>query len=181
VTTWIALLRGINLGPRRRVSMPDLRGELIDAGYGDVRTYLQSGNVVLSSDHADPAELEQELEELVAGRLGVETPVLVRTRDELAAVVAHDPLAGAAEDPKRYQVIFLSAALDDATTADLEAADIAPERLAVEGRELYTWHPEGIQRSALARLLTDRRLGVTTTARNWRTVTALLALADDAG
>jgi uncharacterized protein (DUF1697 family) len=70
-------------------------------------------------------------------------------------VVAHDPLAGAAEDPKRYQVVFLSAALDDATTAELEAADVAPERLAVQARELYTWHPEGIQRSALARLLSD--------------------------
>ena len=178
MTTWIALLRGINLGARRRVSMADLRGELTDAGYDDVRTYVQSGNVVLSSDHTDPAKLEQELEELIAGKLGVETPVLVRTRDELAAVVARDPLAGAAEDPKRYQVLFLSAALDEATASELEAADVAPERMAIQGRELYTWHPEGIQRSALARLLADRRLGVTTTARNWRTVCALLALAD---
>jgi uncharacterized protein (DUF1697 family) len=179
MTTYIALLRGINLGARRRVSMPALRDELTDAGYGDVRTHLQSGNVVLTSDVAAD-RLEQDLEELVAGRLGVDTPVVVRTRDQLAAVVAGDPFGDDVDDPRRFQVSFLGEALDASTAAELVAADVAPERVAVArgGREVYAWHPEGIQRSRLAGRLDDRRLGVTATARNWNTVTALLELAD---
>lgn len=105
--------------------------------------------------------------------------MLVRTRDELAAVVERDPLGDVADDPKRYQVSFLSARPARAVERELAAADLAPERVVVSGREIYAWHPGGLQRSRLAALLTDRRLGVAATARNWNTVTALLALAED--
>lgn len=174
----IALLRGINLGSRRRVAMPALREALAGLGYGDVRTHLQSGNVVLTAD-GSPRLLERRLQEQILARLGVETTVLVRTRDELAAVVERDPLGDVADDPKRYQVSFLSAPPAWAVERELAAADLAPERVVVSGREIYAWHPGGLQRSRLAALLTDRRLGVAATARNWNTVTALLALAED--
>jgi uncharacterized protein (DUF1697 family) len=177
VTTYVALLRGINLGPRRRVSMPELREALTSAGYEDVRTHLQSGNVVLATDEVPAVQLEAELEELIAGRLGVETPVLVRTHQELAAVVVRDPLGDVADDPKRYQVTFLSEALADDVAEALRSADLGDERLAVDGREIYVWHANGIQRSPASKLLTDKRLGVTATARNWDTVTALVELA----
>ena len=173
----IALLRGINLGSRRRVAMAELRELLSGLGYGDVRTLLQSGNVVLTSSAA-PARLERELEKQLAAGLGMEIQVIVRTRDELAAVIEHNPLAGVADDPRRYQVSFLSAAPDREIVRELLAADVAPEQVAVKGREIYAWHPEGIQRSLLAQLISDRRLGVTATARNWNTVTKLFALAD---
>jgi uncharacterized protein (DUF1697 family) len=174
----IALLRGINLGSRRRVAMAELRDLLNGLGYGDVRTLLQSGNVVLTSTAA-PARLERELEAQIAAGLGVDVQVIVRTRDELADVIEHNPLAGVADDPRRYQVSFLSAEPDREIVRELVAADVAPEQVAVRGREIYAWHPEGIQRSALAKLISDPRLGVTATARNWNTVTKLLALADD--
>jgi uncharacterized protein (DUF1697 family) len=174
----IALLRGINLGARNRVAMGELRELLSRLGYDDVRTLLQSGNVVLTSK-AKPARLQRELEQAIASELGVGTPVVVRTRDELAEVIARDPFGKAAANPKRYQVSFLSAAPAAKVTRELEAADFAPERVVVSGREIYAWHPDGLQRSALARLLTDERLGVTATARNWNTVTKLLQLADD--
>jgi uncharacterized protein (DUF1697 family) len=77
-------------------------------------------------------------------------------------------------------VSFLSAEPDPARVQDLEEAQVAPERVAVRGREVYAWHPGGIGRSQLARLITERRLGVAVTARNWRTVTQLLQLADEA-
>jgi uncharacterized protein (DUF1697 family) len=173
----IALLRGINLGSARRVAMGDLRALLAERGYRAARTHLQSGNVVLDSD-LPPERLARELEEAIGAGLGVETPVIVRTRDELAAVVDGDPLAGVADDPRRYQVSFLSAAPEPEVVRALEGADLAPERVAVVGREVYAWHANGIQRSPLARLLTDARLGVTATARNWNTVTKLLELAD---
>jgi uncharacterized protein (DUF1697 family) len=172
----IALLRGINLGARNRVSMPELRELLSGLGHEDVKTLLQSGNVVLTSDETGEA-LEQALEAAITEELGVESRVVVRTARELAGVVKRNPLADVADDPKRYQVSFLSAKPEAAVVKALDAADVAPEQLVVSGREIYAWHPEGIQRSPLARLLTDQQLGVTATARNWSTVTKLLELA----
>jgi uncharacterized protein (DUF1697 family) len=173
----IALLRGINLGSHKRVGMGPLRELLARLGYGDVRTYLQSGNVVLTSP-ASPERLQRELEQQIAEELGLETRVLVRTRDELADVIERDPLAGVAENPRRYQVSFLSAEPDAEVVRELGRVDVAPEQFVVSGREIYTWHPDGIQRSKLNKVLSDRSLGVVATARNWNTVTKLLALAD---
>jgi uncharacterized protein (DUF1697 family) len=172
----VALLRGINVGKHNRVGMAPLRELLERLGHEDVRTLLQSGNVVLTSDTTG-TELERSLEEAIAGELGVEPRVVVRTVKELAAVLERDPLAGVADDPKRYQVSFLSETLAPAVKKELEAADVAPEQVAVHGREIYAWHPGGIQRSPLVKLLTDRKLGVTATARNWNTVTKLIELA----
>jgi uncharacterized protein (DUF1697 family) len=173
----VALLRGINVGRNARVRMADLRELLTGAGYGEVRTHLQSGNVVLAAE-ATGAELEQELEALLEGRLQSPIRVLVRNARELRAVVDADPLAEVAENPSLKQVTFLGSELDSAMAKELEAAatDLAPERLVVRGREIYTWHPDGIQRSPTAKLLTDQRLQVTVTARNWNTVTKLLQL-----
>lgn len=173
----IVFLRGINLGAKRRVSMEQLRLHLEAAGYQDVRTLLQSGNVVLGATKT-PALLEQDLASALRGAFGFEIGVVVRTGDELAEVVEHDPFAGQALDPARYQVSFLSMVPDRARVRALEAADVAPERVAVRGREVYAWHPGGVARSELAKLITARRLGVEVTARNWRTVTKLLEIAE---
>jgi uncharacterized protein (DUF1697 family) len=179
VTRYIVLLQGINLRAKRRLPMPRLRETLEDAGYGDVRTLLQSGNIVLTST-ARPAALEHDLAVRLRDAFGFDIGVVVRTRDELAEVIAGEPFGGEANDPARYQVSFLSAEPDPARVQDLEEAQVAPERVAVRGREVYAWHPGGIGRSQLARLITERRLGVAVTARNWRTVTQLLQLADEA-
>ena len=175
-TRHIALLRGINLGARNRVSMPELRELLTRHGYEDVQTLLQSGNVVLTSDRA-PDDLATALARQIADGLGVETPVVVRTREELADVIARDPFGPSAANPKRYQVTFLSGDPDSAAVRELEDGDFGAEQVVVSGREIYAWHPDGIQRSALARLLGDRKLGVVATARNWSTVTKLHELA----
>ncbi len=173
----VVLLRGINVGPNKRVPMAELRELFSDAGFSDVRTYVQSGNVVLSSDAA-PAELEEQTERLIAERFGFEAPVVSRTRDELAAVVERNPLGEVAEDPKRYQVSFLSAELDDATVDRLAGAAAPTERFVADGRELYAWHPDGVARSKLWAQLAGTELGVKATARNWRTVEKLLEMAD---
>jgi uncharacterized protein (DUF1697 family) len=174
----IALLRGINLGGQRRVPMARLRALLEAAGHRDVRTLLQSGNIVLTAS-APPATLERSLSELVSEEFGFSVSVVVRTRDELAGVVARDPFGDAADDPRRYQVSFLGAEPAPEAVAALEGADVAPERVVVSGREVYAWHPDGLQRSQLARLISADRLGVEVTARNWATVGKLLALADE--
>jgi uncharacterized protein (DUF1697 family) len=174
----VVLLRGINLGPNRRVPMAELRELFESAGFEDVRTYVQSGNLVVSSEAA-PAKLEQRSEQLLAERFGFEVPAVVRTRDELARVVERNPLGDVADDPKRYQVSFLSAELDDAVVERLAAAAAPTERFVADGRELYAWHPDGVARSKLWAQLADAKLGVKATARNWKTVETLLAMADE--
>jgi uncharacterized protein (DUF1697 family) len=171
------LLRGINLGSRNRVSMPDLRKALEEAGFEDVRTHLQSGNVVLEST-GKPETVARKCEKVVKDRFGLEIPVVVRTRAELAAVVKRNPLGKVANDPKRYQVSFLSAKLPAKVVRELEAVAAPTERFVTVGREAYAWHPKGIARSKLWTQLAGKGLGVTATARNWATVEALLALAD---
>jgi uncharacterized protein (DUF1697 family) len=174
----IVLLRGVNVGSRNRVAMPALRELLTGAGFQDVRTYVQSGNVVLSSD-TSPERLARECERLIADGFGLEIDVVVRARDELAEVVRRDPLGDVATDPKRYQVSFLSAEPEPATVRELEALAAESERLVAIGRELYAWHPEGMGRSRLWARLAGRDLGVTATSRNWTTVRKLLEMADE--
>jgi uncharacterized protein (DUF1697 family) len=174
----IVLLRGINLGPNRRVAMPALREALTAAGFDEVQTYVQSGNVVLSSD-AKPDELATRCERLIADEFGIEVPVVTRTRDELALVVERNPLGHVADNPKRYQVSFLSAPVDAELEQQLRAAVAPPEQFEAIGRELYAWHPDGVARSKLWNKLAGTGLGVTATARNWSTVTTLLAMASE--
>jgi uncharacterized protein (DUF1697 family) len=157
--------------------MKALRQLLDELGYDDATTFLQSGNAVLTSPKS-AAQLKRELERRIAADFGLETEVFVRTRAELAKVVANDPLAKVVDNPSRYQVSFLQQQLPARAARELERAEIAPERVAVKGREIYAWHANGIQRSPLAKLLSEPKLGVSSTARNWNTVTKLLALAE---
>jgi uncharacterized protein (DUF1697 family) len=157
--------------------MPELREALAEAGFDDVRTYLQSGNVVLSSKAA-PKTVARKVERLIADRFGLDVDVVVRTRAELAKVVRRNPLGKVAKNPKRYQVSFLAAKPDREVVRKLEALAVPGERLVAAGRELYAWHPDGVARSKLWAALAGRGLGVTATARNWTTVTKLLELAD---
>lgn len=172
----IALLRGINLGAHNRVGMAPLRELLTSLGYGSVRTHLQSGNVVLRSD-TPAGRTAERISAEVARAFSVDVPVLVRTRAELAAVVAADPLGAVATDPARYLVQFLDAEPDPRVLAAMEAAVAEPERYATLGREVYLWLPAGIRDSKLAAAV-NRSGG---TGRNWRTVRRLLDLADEAG
>jgi uncharacterized protein (DUF1697 family) len=158
--------------------MADLRKLFGEAGYEDVRTYVQSGNIVLSSA-AKPAKLGTECAELISERFGFDVPVIVRTRDELAKVVAADPLGDVADNPKRYQVSFLSEPLDTEKAEWLRGLVASPEELVVDKREIYAWHPAGVARSKLWNGLAGKGLGVVATARNWTTVETLLQMADE--
>ena len=159
--------------------MADLRELLEEAGYEDVRTHLQSGNVVLSST-LSPRKLEAQLERQLAKGLGIRRAGAGadarRARQGRRARSAREggdesaPATSSASSRRRCR---------PRVARELEAAEIAPARLVVEGRELYAWYPDGVQRSPLAKLLDDKRLGVVSTARNWNTVTKLLELLDD--
>ena len=158
--------------------MEALRELLADVGYEDVRTHLQSGNVVLTSS-VSAKRLETELEKHLAAKLGLDIQVLVRTRAQLADVIKRNPLGKVADNPSRYMVSFLSAKPSAKVVRELSKVDVAPEQFVVSAREIYAWYPNGFQRAKLGNVLSEQRLGVAATARNWNTVTKLLELADD--
>jgi uncharacterized protein (DUF1697 family) len=178
VARHVVLLRGINLGSRNRIAMPALREVLEDAGFEDVRTHLQSGNVVLTST-AKPESVARKCEHAIRKRFGLEIPVVVRSRAQLAAIVKRNPLKKVATEPKRYQVSFLSGKLPAKAVRELEAVAEPDERVVAIGREVYAWHPRTVARSKLWAKLAGKGLGVTATARNWATVEALLELASE--
>ena len=174
MTRYVALLRGINLGRARQVDMPRLREVIAARGHEEVRTHLRSGNVVLDSAMAE-AELAADLTEGIGGEFGFEVPVVVRTGEELAAVVSGDPFATVATDPARYLVTFMAEPPDPAQVDALPPAEGGD--YLVRGRELYLWLPDGIQNTPLASWKWDRLLGRPGTSRNWNTVVRLAELA----
>jgi uncharacterized protein (DUF1697 family) len=178
VARLIVLLRGVNLAGRNRVAMPQLREALEESGFEDVRTYVQSGNIVLSTKAA-AKRVGSDVERLIGEIFGLDVKVVVRTRADLAAVVKRNPFAKVATNPKLYQVTFLEKAPPAEVMQKLEAAAAGKEQVARVGRELYAWHPDGVGRSKLAALMSGKGLGVTATARNWTTVTRLLEMADE--
>ncbi len=179
----VALLRGINVGAANRIAMPALREALAQDGFPNARTYVQSGNLVVSSDLDDLA-LADRLRQLILEQFDLSVPVVVRDADELAEIVARNPFPeAAAADPKRLQVTFLADRLVDdvaervrGLSSDQFSVDVEAISVAISLRDVYGWHPAGIHVSKLARELSDRRLGVTATARNWSTVTTLLEM-----
>jgi uncharacterized protein (DUF1697 family) len=172
-TRFVALLRGINVGRAHQLGMPRLTELLTGRGYGNVRTHLRSGNVVLDSDLSE-AELAADLSGAIEQEFGFDVPVVVRTGAEVAAVVAGDPFATVATDPARYLVTFLPEPPAAAAVDALPPAD-SGEYL-VRGRELYLWLPDGIANTPLAGWKWDRLLGVAGTGRNWNTVRKLAEL-----
>jgi uncharacterized protein (DUF1697 family) len=172
----IVLLRGINVGSHNRVAMPRLRDVLGDAGFEDVRTYVQSGNIVLSST-GKAEEVARTTRRLIKEEFGLEIPVITRTRAQLAKIVEANPLGQVARNPKLYQVSFFERKPSGDIVQRAEEVATASERIVAIGREIYAWHPDGAARSKLWAFLASQKLGITATARNWTTVTKLLQLA----
>ncbi len=177
-TTKVALLRGVNVGGNNLVPMARLRELLNELGYGDVRTHLQSGNAVFSAPGIAPEQVAGEIEEQLARRLALQVRVIVRTGEELARVVAANPLPEAVVEPARLLVNFLSAAPDEELLGALDPADFEPDVFGVGEREIYVWCPEGVRATKLSYAFWEKRLGVTATARNWNTVTRLWELTE---
>ena len=177
MTTYVALLRGINVGGNAMVAMSALRGAFAELGFADARTLLQSGNVVFAGRTAPTAKLEALLEKEIGKRIGFTPDFHVRTAAEWSAIVEANPFPGDADAaPGQLLVTFFRAPLDRAKVKALQAAIPGRERVAADGRQLYMTFPDGIGRSK-APMLVDRTLGVRGTARNWNTVMKLAALA----
>ena len=174
-TRYVVLLRGINVGRAHQLGMPRLVELLSARGHANVRTHLRSGNVVLDSP-LEEAELAADLQAAIEEEFGFAVPVVVRTGEELAAVISGDPFATLATDPAKYLVTFFPDPPAKDRVDALPPVEGGGEYL-VAGRELYLWLPDGLANTPLAAWKWDRLLGVTGTGRHWNTVTKLGELA----
>jgi uncharacterized protein (DUF1697 family) len=171
---WVALLRAVNLGPRNRVPMAELRALFGELGFDSVATYIASGNVVFAAGREGRETLRRRIEAAVAETFGVSSTVVLRNAKELDAVLAAHPFGA---DTSRTAVTFLAAKPAAAAARRLAAVDAAPEELKLVGSEVYVRYAAGIGQSRLTAAFLERQLGVDGTARNWRTVTKLAELA----
>jgi len=172
VTTWIALLRAVNVAGRNLLAMGDLRALLDRLEFADVKTLLQSGNVVCRRARKEPsAVVEAMLEKETARRLKLQVDFVVRSVDEWDQIVAGNPFrAEATRDPGHLVAMMLKTAPAAASVKALQAAISGPERLRASGAQLYIVYPEGMGRSKLTNVAIEKALGVRGTARNWNTV-----------
>ena len=175
--TYAAFLRGINLGARNKVSMPELNALLVELGLEDVATYVQSGNVVFRTRAGKRDELARRIERAIATKFGVDAAVILRTAAELRTVATSNPFERDETDATKLLVVFLDGA-PSAKAKQLDPERGAPGRFAVLSREIYLHVPDGFGRSKLTLDYFERRLGVKGTVRNWRTVKNVLALTE---
>jgi uncharacterized protein (DUF1697 family) len=171
----VGLLRGVNLGPSRKLKMADLRAAVESLGHADVATYLQSGNVVFTPARGADEDLGGGIARALAESVGMDVNVLTRTGTQMGEIVGANPYDR--EDPTKVVVVFLEKAADAAPAKELDLAAFAPEGLTVTGTEIYLDLPFGQARSALLEALGKKKVfGKVATSRNWRTVRALADL-----
>jgi uncharacterized protein (DUF1697 family) len=177
--TKIALLRGINVGGKNLVAMSGLKNMFDTLGFVNVRTLLQSGNVVFGSAARTPADLEKYLETETVKRLNSQAEFFIRTAEEWEEIVRHNPFQREANtDPGRLVVMALKVAPDEVQLEALRAAIKGRERVEIWNRQAYVYYPDGQGTSKLTPRIIETKLGTRATGRNWNTVLKLLALTE---
>ena len=174
----VALLRGINVGRAKRIAMADLRALIESLGATEVRTLLNSGNVVFAQSGTPKPDFAARIEAAMTKRLGFSARVTVLTAREFAGAVRDNPLLGIAKDPARLLVAVMSRPADRSRLAPLTRQDWAPESLAVGKRVAYLWCAGGILKSNLLTAV-SRTLGDGVTSRNWATMLKIQALIEE--
>jgi uncharacterized protein (DUF1697 family) len=172
----VALLRGINVGKAKRIAMADLRALVAELGFGDVKTLLNSGNVVYTAAGTKPDEAAARIEEAIVARTGISSRVTVLTAAEVAEVVDGNPF-GEVDNPSRFLITVLRDPADRALLEPLTKEDWGTDALALGRRVAYAWCREGVLESRLPDAL-NRLLGARGTARNWATMLKLRALTE---
>jgi len=176
--TYIAMLRGINVGRGKMVKMERLRTLFAGLGFGEVKTYVQSGNVVFQAERKSSAELTRTIEAKIQRDFGFIVPVLIKTSKELAQIVRANPLLRVKGiDVSKLHVTFLSDAPPKTATKVLEDLATTRERFRILNREIYLYCPDGYGKSKLTNNTIEKKFSLVATTRNWRTVSALLEMA----
>ena len=172
----VALMRGINVGGKNKLPMKDLVALFVEVGCRQVRTYIQSGNVVFEGDAELAERVVTDVPTRIAARFGLSVPVIVRTAEEVRDAVSMHPFVAEAADLKHLHMGFLADTPSADAVASLDPARSAVDAFAVMGKEIFLHVPGGMARTKLTTDYFDRRLGTVLTVRNWRTVNKLLEM-----
>jgi uncharacterized protein (DUF1697 family) len=179
MTVYVSMLRAVNVGGTSRIKMDALRAVYESIGLKDVRTLLQSGNVVFRSTLADRAQLVKRIMQEIERQLELQVEVILRTLAEIASIVERGPVLSPRADMAKLLVMFLSGVPDAAAQASLvkwHKERKGPEMLELRGPEIYLYYPEGVGRSKLSGAVIESKLNVSGTARNWNTLEKLLEI-----
>ena len=177
----VALLRGINVGGKNKMSMAALAEVFTRAGCADVRTYIQSGNVVFVAAQASAKRISSLVSQQIRERFGFDVPVVIRTAEELRRVAANNPFLRRVVDTGSLHVAFLAAAPDSRRVASLDPNRSCGDAFQVVGREVYLHLPNGVARTKFTNNYFDATLATVSTIRNWRTVSKLVEMTKTAG
>ncbi len=172
----VALLRGVNVGGKNLLPMRELTEMFATAGCSDVRTYIQSGNVVFRAAPTLLGGFSDRITKQIAGRFGCKTPVILRTAKQLGDTIRNNPFVKAGADEKTLHVYFLADVPKAQDVGKLDPGRSRPDAFIVHNREIYLHLPNGMARTKLTNAYFDSKLATTSTARNWRTVLKLFEL-----
>jgi uncharacterized protein (DUF1697 family) len=173
---YLALLRGINVGGKNKIVMTDLSAMFVKAGCKNVRTFIQSGNVIFDASAKVSAQVPRLVAEQITNTFGYTTPVVLRSLVELEDAVSSNPFLKPGSDLALLHLVFLAAFPEASKVAALDPQRSPGDGYIVRGREIYLWLPNGVADSKLTNAYFDSKLSTVSTGRNWRTVTKLLAM-----
>lgn len=174
----VSMLRGVNLGPHKRIKMDALRELYKSLGLNEPQTYVQSGNVLFKTSERSLAAIAKRIEEGIEATFGFHSDVILRTPAELESVIARNPFASRnGIEPGKLLVTFLAGDPTPEARAKVAAIQCDPEELLLDGRELFIYYPNGAGRSKLTPAIIERALRISGTARNWNSVTKMLEMA----
>lgn len=173
---YICLLRGINVGGKRKIKMADLRSELSKIELENIKTYIQSGNIYFESKETDYRKLEIQITDLILDKFGHEVPVMVRQSKELKAIYENNPYLSEEKDLRMIHVAFLSEAPTTEAIEDLDINKFTPDKCQLFERAIYIHYPNGSYHSKLSGTFLEKKLKQKITARNWKTVIKLVEM-----
>ncbi|TMI58678.1 DUF1697 domain-containing protein [Candidatus Bathyarchaeota archaeon] len=177
---YIAMLRGINVGGKKIVRMENLRASFEALGFGRVKTYVQSGNVIFEVPKTSSDDLSKAIAEKISEDFGFPIPVVVRTSDEMGKIVGGNPfLNERGLDPFKLHITFLAALPAKNAKERMDALNAGPDQFLISGREIYLYCPDGYGRTRLSNNAVEKALSVGATTRNWKTVSTLARISSE--
>ena len=175
--TYIAMLRGINVSGHKLIKMDQLRASFQALGFRNVRTYVQSGNVIFEAGNDPVASLSEKIVKRILREFGFPVPALLRTAKEMERIVGKNPfLKKAAIDDSKLHITFLSEAAPKTAEKSLQTLAVNSEQFRISGHEIYLYCPDGYGRTKLSNSAIEKKLSVVATTRNWKTLNALVGM-----
>lgn len=177
--TFISILRGINVSGQKKILMADLKTLYERLKFKDVKTYIQSGNVIFKSDSKIPdIQLARKIGKAISAKYNFEVPVIIRTKEELEKIISQNPFAKEKKiDLQKLHVTFLSETPDKEKVELIKEADFLPDQFIINGKEIYLHIPNSYGETKLSNKFFENKLKVSATTRNWNTVNKLFELA----